>query len=167
MDEFKAAIPCSGDWVAVYAREPRENWTLEIVPVLFWAALEDDKGIMNFVGMVTVAHAIAPATSPTLLGYARHDEEPQTKFREALEAWKANHADGGVGEGEDDKLAERIRGHIQDGAEESEAEGEPLMVCQCNFLRTGCGECANGEHDSCLTACTIPPEDPETDPRLN
>lgn len=159
MDEFKAAVACSGDWVAVYAREESDDWGLEIIPVMFWAVLEDDRDIANFVGMVPVEHAIAPATSPTLLGYARHDEEPRTKFKEALEAWKAKHAEGGVGESEDDKLAERIRGHITESA--------PLMLCQCNFLKTGCGECANGEHDSCLTACTVPPEDPETDPRLN
>lgn len=114
--DVKGIIPTSGDWVAVYASDESENWTLRTQPVAFWIWQEEGDAA-EFVGGIDFGPNMILATSPDLLGYARHDEDIYVKFRHTLEDYKRESVtESGAA------LVREIR---------STAPPEPMALCSC------------------------------------
>ena len=114
----KSAIPCSGEWVAVYAREGKLRKMRGRVrvrasdfgtePVAFWLWTEEDD-VAEFVGVVPFGGHMIIADDPYLLGYARKGESLVRKFGPALRALKRAERLGGFPEAQRGALAELIR----------------------------------------------------------
>lgn len=158
-------LPVSGSWSAVYANEG-EDCSLRTEPVIAWTCKRDLCGVDVVVGVVAIGPTIVPATAPDLLGYAREGENISAKFSEALKAFKKEEATHAVA-----LLAARLReartgegpcmrsfAKLTPGRITELANRAADAVCECQgSTLVYCDPCADGNHDFCLTACTVMP----------